>query len=79
MVRRQKRRNGLVGTAVALTGVSVTTSVGAKLATNAGGSAAGLSTFASFTPALGVIGGSIAAVRGLENLRSSTRKKKGKR
>ena len=76
MVKR-KRSGGVIDIATGLTRVSVAASVGGQVAVTAGGSAAGLSTFSSFTPAFGAIGGAAVATRQLGALKP--KKSKGRR
>ncbi len=71
-----KKRRRAVGTAIGLTGLAVTTSVGASVVTKAGGSAAGLTTFSSFAPALGALGGAGVVLSSLRGLQPSKRKRR---
>ncbi len=73
MVNKKKRG---VGVAVGLTRLAVTTGIGASVVTKAGGSAAGLTTFSSFAPSLGVIGGASVVLSNLRGLQPSKRKRR---
>ncbi len=75
MVDKKKRRG--VGVAVGLTRLALTTSIGASVVTKAGGSAAGLTTFSSFAPALGALGGAslvLSSLRGLQPIKRKRRR-----
>lgn len=74
--RKRVSKNNAVRTAIGITATSVTASVGAGVATKAGGSAAGLTTFSSFLPALGAVGGGAVVI---QNLRGLTPKKSKRR